>query len=74
MAGLDIDIEELYRDGMAYGRRLYAELWAELHPDGKPLMQTELTAEMLRKMGPEAAQLLAARHPQEVMRALAEER
>jgi len=72
MAGLDIDIEELYRDGMAFGRNLYAELWAELHPDGKPLMQTELTAEMLRKMGPEARQLLVERHPQEVMRALAE--
>jgi len=70
MPGLDIDVEDLYRDAMTFGRNLYAELWAELHPDGKPLMQVALTPEMLRGMTPEARQILVARFPREVMKAL----
>jgi len=67
-----MEFEKLYRHAMTYGREHYQKAHDYLHPDGKPLMQTELTAEMLRKMGPEARQLLVERHPQEVMRALAE--
>ena len=69
---LDINGEDLYRDGMNYGRTLYAKDWGELHPDGKPFMSTELTPELLKKLGPEALQLLAARHPQDVLRVLTE--
>ena len=70
MAGLDIDIEELYREGMAYGRNLYAELWADLHPQGKPLMVTEITPELLQQLGTEATQILAQRYPRDVVKAM----
>jgi len=62
---------KLYREEMARAREQYAKLWSELHPNGQPLMQVEITVEMLRKMSPEARQTLTARYPQDVLRALA---
>lgn len=70
MTDLADNFEKLYRSEMIRARELYYKLWDELHPNGKALMQTDLTAEMLRKMSPEARQALAGRYPQDVLKAM----
>jgi len=66
-----MDFETLYRHAYVYGLEQYQKAYDYLHPDGKPVMETELTAEMLRKMSPEERRALAAQNPQEVLRAMA---
>jgi len=65
-----MDFETLYRHAYVYGLEQYQKAYDYLHPDGKPVMETELTGEMLRAMSPEARAFLVAQHPQEVQKAL----
>lgn len=61
---------QLYRETMAYARELYEHLWAEFHPDGKPLLSTEITLDLLMGMSPEGLELLREEYPDEVARVL----